>query len=134
MAMHQAAALDDFGGKPLIVLAASREHDGTWQAAQDKLASLSTNSRHRVVADAPTSPLFSTKLMRPQSARPSAMLSRQCGSVARCRARRSSGRRTRPWVLPDLKAPQLVNGSAEFQSSASARCTCHLAEASVASG
>jgi hypothetical protein len=52
MAMHQAAALDDFGGKPLIVLAASREHDGTWQAAQDKLASLTTNRRHRVVADA----------------------------------------------------------------------------------
>jgi hypothetical protein len=52
MAMHQAAALDDFGSKPLIVLTAGRGHDATWMAAQDKLATLSTNSRHGVVADA----------------------------------------------------------------------------------
>ena len=52
LAMHQAAALDDFDGKPLIVLTAGREHDGTWQAAQNTLATLSTNSRHRIVTDA----------------------------------------------------------------------------------
>jgi pimeloyl-ACP methyl ester carboxylesterase len=52
MAVHQAASLVDFAGKPLIVLTAGREHDDAWLAAQDKLATLSTNSRHRVVADA----------------------------------------------------------------------------------
>ena len=51
-AMQQAGALDDFADKPLIVVTAGRGNDTTWQAAQNKLASLSTNSRHRVVADA----------------------------------------------------------------------------------
>jgi pimeloyl-ACP methyl ester carboxylesterase len=51
-ATRQAAALADFAGKPLIVVTAGRGHDATWQAAQDKLATLSTNSRHRIVADA----------------------------------------------------------------------------------
>ncbi|HET8916305.1 MAG TPA: alpha/beta hydrolase [Propionibacteriaceae bacterium] len=49
---HQAASLVDFAGKPLIVVTAGREHDAAWMAAQDKLATLSTNSRHDVVADA----------------------------------------------------------------------------------
>jgi pimeloyl-ACP methyl ester carboxylesterase len=51
-AVHQAASLVDFAGKPLIVVTAGREHDAAWLAAQDKLAALSTNSRHRIVADA----------------------------------------------------------------------------------
>ncbi len=51
-ATRQAAALVDFAGKPLIVVTAGRGHDATWQAAQDKLATLSTNSRHRVAPDA----------------------------------------------------------------------------------
>jgi pimeloyl-ACP methyl ester carboxylesterase len=46
-ATRQAAALVDFAGKPLIVVTAGRGNDATWQAAQDKLATLSTNSRHR---------------------------------------------------------------------------------------
>jgi pimeloyl-ACP methyl ester carboxylesterase len=49
---HQAASLVDFGSKPLIVVTAGREHDAAWMAAQDKLATLSTNSRHQIVADA----------------------------------------------------------------------------------
>jgi pimeloyl-ACP methyl ester carboxylesterase len=49
---HQAASLVDFAGKPLIVVTAGREHDAAWMAAQDKLATLSTNSRHDVVANA----------------------------------------------------------------------------------
>ncbi len=49
---HQAASLVDFAGKPLIVVTAGREHDAAWMAAQDKLATLSTNSRHDVVAEA----------------------------------------------------------------------------------
>lgn len=52
IATHQAASLVDFGSKPLIVVTAGREHDAAWMAAQDKLATLSTNSRHDVVADA----------------------------------------------------------------------------------
>jgi len=52
MAVHQAASLVDFADKPLIVVTAGREHDTAWLAAQDKLATLSTNSRHRIVADA----------------------------------------------------------------------------------
>jgi hypothetical protein len=34
------------------VITAGREHDAKWFSAQDKLATLSTNSQHRVVADA----------------------------------------------------------------------------------
>jgi pimeloyl-ACP methyl ester carboxylesterase len=51
-AVRQAASLVAFGDKPLIVVTAGREHDATWLAAQDKLATLSTNSRHRRVTDA----------------------------------------------------------------------------------
>jgi hypothetical protein len=51
IAVRQAASLVDFAGKPLIVLTAGRGHDDAWRAAQDKLAALSTNSRHRIVAD-----------------------------------------------------------------------------------
>jgi hypothetical protein len=47
-----AASIVDFAGKPLSVVTAGREHDGAWLAAQDKLATLSTNSRHRVVVNA----------------------------------------------------------------------------------
>lgn len=49
---HQAASLVDFAGKPLIVVTAGRGHDAAWMAAQDKLVTLSNNSRHDVVADA----------------------------------------------------------------------------------
>ena len=52
MAVHQAASLVDFADKPLIVLTAGRGHDDAWRGAQEKLATLSTNSRHRMVTDA----------------------------------------------------------------------------------
>ena len=55
--MHQAAALDNFAGKPLIVVTAGRNHDQTWMAAQARLTTLSTNSRHRVVPEATHSSL-----------------------------------------------------------------------------
>jgi pimeloyl-ACP methyl ester carboxylesterase len=45
----QAASLRDFGDKPLFVLTAGSGSDAEWMAAQDDLASLSTNSAHRVV-------------------------------------------------------------------------------------
>jgi pimeloyl-ACP methyl ester carboxylesterase len=46
---EQAAALDDFADKPLIVLTAGRGHDAAWSAAQNRMASLSTNSVHRII-------------------------------------------------------------------------------------
>jgi pimeloyl-ACP methyl ester carboxylesterase len=46
--VHQAASLTDLGGKPLIVLTADTGHDAKWQSAQNHLATLSTNSVHRV--------------------------------------------------------------------------------------
>jgi pimeloyl-ACP methyl ester carboxylesterase len=45
----EAAMLTDFGDKPLVVLTAGAETDATHDAAQTKLAALSTNSSHRVV-------------------------------------------------------------------------------------
>jgi hypothetical protein len=50
--VRQAAALDDFGDKPLLVLTAGSGHDAAWTAAQNHLATLSTNSAHRVIAGA----------------------------------------------------------------------------------
>jgi hypothetical protein len=45
----QAASLSDFGDKPLAVLTAGSGSDAAWMEAQDDLASLSTNSAHRVI-------------------------------------------------------------------------------------
>jgi pimeloyl-ACP methyl ester carboxylesterase len=49
---EQAAALGDFDDKPLIVLTAGSGHDAAWSAAQNRLARLSTNSVHRIIAGA----------------------------------------------------------------------------------
>ena len=45
----EAAALVDFGNRPLVVLTAGVGSSATWMSAQDRLATLSTNSAHRVV-------------------------------------------------------------------------------------
>jgi pimeloyl-ACP methyl ester carboxylesterase len=45
----QAAALQDFADKPLIVLTAVRGNDAAWFAAQKDMATLSTNSVNRVI-------------------------------------------------------------------------------------
>lgn len=50
--MEEAAALVDLGSKPLFVLTAGRGHDDTWRSDQDDLATLSTGSLHRTVAEA----------------------------------------------------------------------------------
>jgi pimeloyl-ACP methyl ester carboxylesterase len=49
---RQAASLTTFADKPLIVLTAGRGADAAWIAAQNHLATLSSNSVHRVIADA----------------------------------------------------------------------------------
>ena len=46
---EQAAALRDFADKPLIVLTAGSGHDAAWAAAQNRMATLSTNSVHRII-------------------------------------------------------------------------------------
>ena len=50
--VQQAASLRDFADKPLIVLTAGVGSDATHAAAQNHLATLSTNSAHRIVDDA----------------------------------------------------------------------------------
>jgi hypothetical protein len=47
--MEQAASLRDFADKPLVVLTAGIGSDATHSAAQNDLATLSTNSVHRVI-------------------------------------------------------------------------------------
>ncbi len=49
---NQAASLRDFADKPLGVLTAGSGSDAAWFAFQEDLASLSTNSVHRVIEDA----------------------------------------------------------------------------------
>jgi hypothetical protein len=51
-AMRQAASVVELGNKPLIVVTAGRGNDAASLSAQKHLATLSTNSRHRVVANA----------------------------------------------------------------------------------
>lgn len=48
----EAAKLTDFGNKPLVVLTAGAETDATHDAAQTRLATLSTNASHRVIEGA----------------------------------------------------------------------------------
>jgi hypothetical protein len=47
--MEQAGSLRDFAAKPLVVLTAGSGSDAAHLASQDDLATLSTNSAHRVI-------------------------------------------------------------------------------------
>jgi len=47
--MEQAASLDDFADKPLVILTAGSGSDAAHVASQNELATLSTNSVHRVI-------------------------------------------------------------------------------------
>ncbi len=49
---QQAGKLDDFGGKPLVVLTAGSGSSPGWFADQDGLATLSANSAHRTIEGA----------------------------------------------------------------------------------
>lgn len=49
LSMQQAAALQSFADKPLVVLTAGSGKRAGWDAAQEALATLSTNSVHRVI-------------------------------------------------------------------------------------
>ena len=50
--MDQAQSLVDFAAKPLVVLTAGRGNDQDWFTKQDHLATLSTNSQHRIITGA----------------------------------------------------------------------------------
>jgi hypothetical protein len=47
--VEQAASLSDFADKPLVVLTAGSGSETGWSAKQNHLATLSTNSVHRVI-------------------------------------------------------------------------------------
>jgi pimeloyl-ACP methyl ester carboxylesterase len=49
VSMQQAASLGDFADKPLVVLTAGSGTDAAWSTAQNDMATLSTNSVHRVI-------------------------------------------------------------------------------------
>jgi pimeloyl-ACP methyl ester carboxylesterase len=51
-ALNHAQALKTIGGKPLVVITAGKGQQDGWASAQDDLATLSTNSVHRVVPSA----------------------------------------------------------------------------------
>jgi hypothetical protein len=51
-ALTEAQALKSLGEKPLIVVTAAEDAQVGWLPLQDKLATLSTNSVHRVIQDA----------------------------------------------------------------------------------
>jgi pimeloyl-ACP methyl ester carboxylesterase len=59
--VDQAAALRDFADKPLGVLTAGSGHDAAWSTAQNHLATLSTNSVHRVIDGATHEALIADK-------------------------------------------------------------------------
>src|SRR5215207_2893588 len=49
--MQQAAALTNLDGKPLVVVTADTGNAADWEPKQDQMATLSTNSSHRVAKD-----------------------------------------------------------------------------------
>ena len=51
-ALRQAQALRTIGDRPLVVLTAATGQQAGWQAAQERLADLSTNADHRVISTA----------------------------------------------------------------------------------
>jgi len=51
-ALQQAAALTSLGDRPLIVVTAAAEAEEGWPPLQERMLNLSTNSVHRVLADA----------------------------------------------------------------------------------
>jgi pimeloyl-ACP methyl ester carboxylesterase len=61
VAMEQAASLRDLAAKPLVVLTAGVGGDATHTAAQNRLAALSTNSAHRVIASVAHEALIATE-------------------------------------------------------------------------
>ena len=66
---RQAKALTTLGGKPLIVITAAKGQERGWSAAQDKLATLSSNTVHRIVQDADHAALLADQKFAADSSR-----------------------------------------------------------------
>jgi len=49
--MQQAASLTNLDGKPLVVVTAATGNAADWQPKQNQMATLSTNSSHRLAKD-----------------------------------------------------------------------------------
>jgi hypothetical protein len=60
-ALEQAGELKSLGDRPLAVVEAPEEAQDGWRALQDELATLSTNSVHRVVPGATHASLITDK-------------------------------------------------------------------------
>jgi hypothetical protein len=67
--LEQAGALTDLGARPLIVVTAARDAQRGWRPLQNDLATLSTNSVHRVLANATHSSLTEDKTEAGEAAR-----------------------------------------------------------------
>jgi pimeloyl-ACP methyl ester carboxylesterase len=68
-ALKQARALESIGGAPLIVITAAEGQQAGWASAQDELATLSTNSVHRIVPGATHTSLLDDRADAAQSSR-----------------------------------------------------------------
>jgi hypothetical protein len=55
---QQASSLTNLDGKPLVVVSADTGNAPGWQPKQDQMATLSTNSSHRVANDTTHEPLL----------------------------------------------------------------------------
>jgi len=66
-AMAQAGQLTTIGDRPLVVLTGAKGESGGWAAAQDDLATLSTNSVHRTVAGASHASFVESRTVSAQS-------------------------------------------------------------------
>jgi pimeloyl-ACP methyl ester carboxylesterase len=66
-AMAQATSLTSLGDRPLVVVTAEKEAQDGWTAAQDELATLSTNVLHRVLPDSTHAALVENEEMAAQS-------------------------------------------------------------------
>ena len=65
--LQEAQALTSLGDRPLVVVTAQLEASDGWMPAQDDLASLSTNSAHRVLAEATHASLTENQSIAAQS-------------------------------------------------------------------
>ena len=67
VAMSEAKSLTNLGDKPLVVVTARNGALGGWPAAQDELATLSTNVDHRILTDATHAALVENETVAAQS-------------------------------------------------------------------
>ena len=87
---EHAAALRDFGAKPLVVLTAGSGSAAGWAEKQNDLATLSTNSVHRTIDGATHRTSSRTRRRPPPPARQSTTSCPRSAAQLPCRSRPSS--------------------------------------------